>query len=313
MPVWMKRLLFICSILFIFIVSACGSSLEKPLSKEDSDKVEESSSDESYLIEDTETADTNQLNEVEEEPEKQADKTEEEKRTEEKISGDNNGQVDKQLVSSESTKNVSKESKQKEDSTGDSKSTNVTKETQSKKEKKNKPEEAEESIRKDSSNSSGKENTPKETTNSSRENEENKPNDTTINPGDKKETPEDTKDTIVYSIVISTETNEIPLPPTEIEIEEGDTVLDALIEITREKKIQMDYRGGQGATAYIEGIANVYEFDRGQGSGWMYRVNGIFPDRGAGVVPLLAGDRVEWLYTTDLGADLGADLQPFRR
>lgn len=119
------------------------------------------------------------------------------------------------------------------------------------------------------------------------------------------------KNTIVYSIVISD--SEIPLAPTEMEVKEGDTVLDALIRITKEKGIQMDYRGGQGATAYVEGIANVYEFDRGQGSGWMYRVNGIFPDRGAGVVPLLPGDRVEWLYTTDLGKDLGADLQPFRR
>lgn len=119
------------------------------------------------------------------------------------------------------------------------------------------------------------------------------------------------KDEITYSIVISS--SEVPLPPTKMEINEGDTVLQALIKITKENKIQMDYRGGQGATAYVEGIDNVYEFDRGQGSGWMYRVNGIFPDRGAGVVPLLPGDRVEWLYTTDLGKDLGADLQPFRR
>ncbi|AXI01404.1 DUF4430 domain-containing protein [Sporosarcina sp. PTS2304] len=96
-------------------------------------------------------------------------------------------------------------------------------------------------------------------------------------------------------------------------IKDGDTVLAALIDITRKHKVQMDYRGGQGATAYVEGIDNVYEFDRGQGSGWMYRVNGIFPDRGAGVVPLLDGDRVEWLYTTNLGVDLNADLKPFRR
>lgn len=117
--------------------------------------------------------------------------------------------------------------------------------------------------------------------------------------------------TIVYSIVISAD--EIPLAPTEMEIEEGDTVFTALVNITKANKIQMDYRGGQGSTAYIEGIDNVYEFDRGQGSGWMYRVNGVFPDRGAGVVPLEAGDLVEWLYTTNLGEDLNADLQPFRR
>lgn len=119
------------------------------------------------------------------------------------------------------------------------------------------------------------------------------------------------KNTVVYSIVISS--NEVPLRPTKVEITDGDTVLDALIKVTKEKKIQMDYRGGRGGTAYVEGIANVYEFDRGQGSGWMFRVNGIFPDRGAGVVPLYAGDRVEWLYTTNLGKDLGANLQPFRR
>lgn len=118
-------------------------------------------------------------------------------------------------------------------------------------------------------------------------------------------------DKIVYSIVISS--SEVPLPATEMEIQEGDTVLQSLINITKSKKIQMDYRGGQGATAYVEGIDNVYEFDRGQGSGWMFRVNGIFPDRGAGAVTLMAGDRVEWLYTTNLGEDLNANLQPFRR
>ncbi|WP_165767485.1 DUF4430 domain-containing protein [Tetzosporium hominis] len=123
--------------------------------------------------------------------------------------------------------------------------------------------------------------------------------------------PEKQADTVVFSIVVSS--SEVPLAPVEVEIEKGDTVLDALIRVTKQYKIQMDYRGGQGASAYIEGIANVYEFDRGQGSGWMYRINGIFPDRGAGTIPLLAGDRVDWLYTTDLGEDLNADLQPFRR
>lgn len=123
--------------------------------------------------------------------------------------------------------------------------------------------------------------------------------------------PETKASTVVYSIVISA--SEIPLPPTTMDIKDGDTVLKALINITKKNRVQMDYRGGQGATAYVEGIDNVYEFDRGQGSGWMYRVNGIFPDRGAGVVPLLDGDRVEWLYTTNLGVDLNANLKPFRR
>lgn len=127
----------------------------------------------------------------------------------------------------------------------------------------------------------------------------------------KPEPEEPKKPTIVVSIVISS--SEVPLSPTELEIEEGDTVMETLIAITKKHDVQMEYQGGQGAMAYVKGIGNVYEFDRGQGSGWMFRINGIFPNRGAGVIPLQDGDRVEWLYTTDLGEDLGADLEPFRR
>lgn len=31
-------------------------------------------------------------------------------------------------------------------------------------------------------------------------------------------------------------------------------------------------------SAYIEGIGNLYEFDCGNLSGWMYSVNGVWPD-----------------------------------
>lgn len=150
---------------------------------------------------------------------------------------------------------------------------------------------------------------------------------------EEEEPKEDKNPTITHSIVIAEEGShgqklcqekkypscpedgraEIPLPPTKMEIENEDTALEALIDITMAKKIHMDYRGGRGSTAYIQGMGNVYEFDRGQGSGWMFRVNGIFPDRGAGVVALCDGDVVEWLYTTNLGQDLNADLKPFRR
>ncbi|WP_052345731.1 DUF4430 domain-containing protein [Paucisalibacillus sp. EB02] len=119
------------------------------------------------------------------------------------------------------------------------------------------------------------------------------------------------QNTIEHSIIISEETNEIPLPLIDLEIEEGDTVLDALIKATEENHIWLSYRG-QGAGAYVEGIDDVFEFDRGSGSGWMYKVNGVFPNRGAGVIKLVPGDRVEWLYTTNLGQDIGAELNPFR-
>lgn len=118
------------------------------------------------------------------------------------------------------------------------------------------------------------------------------------------------KDTVTVMIKISS--NEVPLSPTVVEIEPGDTVLDVFYRVTRTYKIQQSVRGS-GTNAYIEGIANVYEFDRGSGSGWMYRVNGIFPDRGVGAVPVQNGDRIDFLYTLNLGKDLNADLQPFRR
>ncbi|WP_026907082.1 DUF4430 domain-containing protein [Paucisalibacillus globulus] len=115
--------------------------------------------------------------------------------------------------------------------------------------------------------------------------------------------------TVEYSIVISD--GEVPLSSYDVEITEGDTVLDALVKATEGKQIDLAY-SGQDDGAYVEGIDGVFEFDRGPGSGWMYRVNGIFPNRGAGVIKLVPGDQVEWLYTTDLGQDIGAELQSFR-
>ena len=56
---------------------------------------------------------------------------------------------------------------------------------------------------------------------------------------------------------------------------------------------------------YIKGINNLYEFDCGEGSGWMYRVNGVFPNYGCSQYQVEDGDTIEWLYTCDLGVDLG--------
>lgn len=99
----------------------------------------------------------------------------------------------------------------------------------------------------------------------------------------------------------------IVLKPTEVHLQSNDTVLDVLKRVTRSNKIQMEYRG-TGSGAYVEGIDNLYEFDEGAKSGWMYRVNGDFPNKGAGSYTLKAGDRIEWVYTKDLGKDVGAKV-----
>lgn len=58
-------------------------------------------------------------------------------------------------------------------------------------------------------------------------------------------------------------------------------------------------------SAYIEGINNLYEFDCGELSGWAYKVNQWFPNYGASRYLLKDGDVIEWLYTCDLGTDIG--------
>ncbi len=71
----------------------------------------------------------------------------------------------------------------------------------------------------------------------------------------------------------------------------------------------LDYRPNfntQYEGVYVEAIAGLGEFDEGAQSGWMYRVNGSFPQYSASLYNLKAGDYVEWLYTRDLGKDLGA-------
>lgn len=94
------------------------------------------------------------------------------------------------------------------------------------------------------------------------------------------------------------------LDTTEFEIEDGDTVLDVL-KMARDKfRLHMEYSGGTGSGAYVEGINNLYEFDGGRWSGWMYCVNGWYPNYGCGVYYLKPGDKIEWNYTCDLGLDL---------
>jgi hypothetical protein len=90
------------------------------------------------------------------------------------------------------------------------------------------------------------------------------------------------------------------LEETELDWNKGDTVLDALKQVTRDHKIPMEYRG-IGILAYVEGIGSLYEFDLGPGSGWLFKVNGEYSYKSAGAVKVDKGDSIEWIYTTDLG------------
>ena len=95
-------------------------------------------------------------------------------------------------------------------------------------------------------------------------------------------------------------------PATEVTFYGGESVLDVLLREMKNNSIHMEYVNTPiYNSAYIEGINNLYEFDCGELSGWMYRVNGWFPNYGCSRYALQDGDTVEWVYTCDLGADVG--------
>lgn len=78
------------------------------------------------------------------------------------------------------------------------------------------------------------------------------------------------------------------------------------------QKTGLQYRLGgsdQYAGVYVAEIEGLAEFDKGQYSGWMYRVNGIFPPFSSSLYKLKEGDYVEWLYTRDLGKDVGGYIE----
>ncbi len=104
--------------------------------------------------------------------------------------------------------------------------------------------------------------------------------------------------------------NGIILDKTEVEFFEGESVFDILKRETMNRKIHMEFSFTPiYNSAYIEGIANIYEYDCGELSGWMYSVNGWFPNYGVSRYKVSDGDVIEFHYTCDLGADLKQDVE----
>ncbi|MDF2841875.1 MAG: hypothetical protein K0R00_301 [Herbinix sp.] len=99
----------------------------------------------------------------------------------------------------------------------------------------------------------------------------------------------------------------IILEKCEYKLNDGDSVFDILLRVTQQNKIQLEYCGSKSDsinTVYIKGMNQLYEYDFGELSGWMYRVNGEFPGVGCADYYLSDGDIIEWFYTCDLGKDI---------
>ncbi|MBE6014091.1 MAG: DUF4430 domain-containing protein [Lachnospiraceae bacterium] len=97
---------------------------------------------------------------------------------------------------------------------------------------------------------------------------------------------------------------------TAVKIEKGKSVFDVLNKICRDKKIHVSSRyTPMYGSYYVEGINHLFEFDGdidgGYYSGWMYKVNGWYPNYGCSAYTCKEGDEIVWSYTCSCGVDLG--------
>ncbi len=112
------------------------------------------------------------------------------------------------------------------------------------------------------------------------------------------------------------------LKETTVSVAEGSTVFDVLKLVCkqntcpekctycRKSGIQLEYVYTPGYDSeYIRGIHQLYEKDCGTQSGWMYSVNGVFPNYGVNKYTVKNGDDIKLRYTCNgLGEDLGASF-----
>ncbi|MCD1147898.1 bacterial Ig-like domain-containing protein [Peptoniphilus sp. KCTC 25270] len=84
------------------------------------------------------------------------------------------------------------------------------------------------------------------------------------------------------------------------------TGVDTAFSILQKTGLNLLYNGhAVYAGYYVSSIEGLAEFDGGPYSGWMYKVNGWFPNYSSSLYKLKDGDVVEWIYTRDLGKDIG--------
>lgn len=105
------------------------------------------------------------------------------------------------------------------------------------------------------------------------------------------------KNTIGKGYVVSTE---------KIEFQAGDSVWTLVKRVLDERHISVKIDdNNKYNSVYITSIDGDKEFGHGKGSGWMYKVNGIFPNFGVDKYILKKGDVIEVKYTTNYGVDIG--------
>ena len=85
--------------------------------------------------------------------------------------------------------------------------------------------------------------------------------------------------------------------PKKVVFYEGENLYEVLFRELKKAGIPFDASGySEYSTAYVKGINNLYEFDLGASSGWVYYVNGKQPNYGCSDYILKSGDEVLWKY-----------------
>ena len=99
------------------------------------------------------------------------------------------------------------------------------------------------------------------------------------------------------------------LPTTPVKFTQGENVFEVLRRVCKTAGIPFEYKyllmiGGH----YITGIGGLEAGDYGDNSGWLYKVNGWYPNFGASKYEVMDGDVIVWEYSCDGGsADLGRE------
>jgi len=95
-------------------------------------------------------------------------------------------------------------------------------------------------------------------------------------------------------------------PATMVTFNQGESVFNVLQREMKKAGIHLEFTTVPVYNSnYIEGIGNIYELDCGELSGWVYKVNGLVPNYGCSRYQLQDGDVVEFVYTCNMGRDVG--------
>ncbi len=98
------------------------------------------------------------------------------------------------------------------------------------------------------------------------------------------------------------------LTETKTEFCEGESVFDVLKRELINRGVHFEFSTAAYNSAYIEGISNIYEFDCGELSGWLYSVNGIFPQYSCSEYKLKNNDVISIIYSCALGKDVRRNI-----